>query len=66
LKSRRQPISIDGDPWGVAEAGSTTATDRIRAKLQKIPARHTLPTLPVGAAEKIEAILGEAEARGAK
>jgi trimethylamine:corrinoid methyltransferase-like protein len=56
---------MDRQPWDVWEAaGSKTATDRIRAKLKKIPARHTLRTLPEGAAEKIAAILREAEARG--
>jgi trimethylamine:corrinoid methyltransferase-like protein len=48
------------------QAGSKAATDRIRAKLKKILARHTPPPLPDGAAEKIAAILREAEARGAK
>jgi trimethylamine:corrinoid methyltransferase-like protein len=47
-------------------AGSKTATDRIRAKLRKILARHTPPPLPDGAAEKIAAILREAEARSSK
>jgi trimethylamine:corrinoid methyltransferase-like protein len=56
----RQP----GDVWEAA--GSKTATDRIRAKLRKILARHTPPALPVGAVEKIEAILREAEARNSK
>jgi trimethylamine:corrinoid methyltransferase-like protein len=54
---------MDRQPWDVWEAaGSRTATDRIRAKLKKILARHA-PPLPEGAAEKIEAILREAEAR---
>ena len=53
--------------WEVWEtAGSGTAIDRIRAKLRKILARHAPPTLPEGAAEKIEAILREAEAREAR
>jgi trimethylamine---corrinoid protein Co-methyltransferase len=58
------PTLMDRQPWDVWEAaGSKTATDRIRAKLKKILARHTPPPLPDGAAEKIEAILLEAEAR---
>jgi len=47
-------------------AGSKTATDRIQAKLKKILARHTAPPLPEGAAERIAAILREAEARTEK
>jgi trimethylamine--corrinoid protein Co-methyltransferase len=51
-------------PWDVWEAaGSRSTTDRIRARLRKILARHTPPPLPDGAAAKIEAILQEAEAR---
>jgi trimethylamine:corrinoid methyltransferase-like protein len=54
-------------PWDVWEAaGSKTAIDRIRAKLKKILARHAPPPLPDGAAEKIAAILQEAEARNTK
>jgi trimethylamine:corrinoid methyltransferase-like protein len=57
---------MDRHPWGVwAAAGGKTAADRSRAKLTKILARHT-PPLPEGAAEKIAAILREAEARDAK
>jgi hypothetical protein len=41
-------------------------TDRIRAKLKKILTRHAPPPLPDGAAEKIAAILREAEARPEK
>ena len=38
---------MDRQPWDVWEAaGSKTATDRIRAKLKKILARHTPPPLP--------------------
>ena len=60
------PTEMDRQPWDVWEAaGSKTATDRIRAKLKKILARHTPPALPEGAAEKIAAILREAEARPA-
>jgi trimethylamine:corrinoid methyltransferase-like protein len=47
-------------------AGSKTTTDRIRAKLKKILARHAPLALPEGGAEKIAAILQEAEARSSK
>ena len=58
---------MDRQPWDVWEgAGSKIATDRIRAKLRKILARHTSPSLPEGAAEKITVILREAEARDSK
>jgi trimethylamine---corrinoid protein Co-methyltransferase len=61
------PTLMDRQPWDVWEAtGSKTATDRIRAKLKKILSRHTPPPLPAGAAEKIAAILQEAEARSAR
>jgi trimethylamine:corrinoid methyltransferase-like protein len=46
-------------------AGSKTTTDHIQAKLKKILARHK-PPLPDDAAEKIAAILREAEARPEK
>ena len=47
------PTLMDRQPWDVWEAaGSKTATDRIRAKLRKILARHTPPPLPEGAAER--------------
>ena len=58
---------MDRQPWDVwAAAGSKSATDRIRAKLKKILARHMPPPLPEGAAAKIAAILIEAEARSDK
>ena len=58
---------IDRQPWDVWEAaGRKTATDRIRAKLKKILARHTSPALPEGLAEKIAALLKEAEDREAQ
>jgi trimethylamine:corrinoid methyltransferase-like protein len=58
---------MDRQPWDVWEAaGSKTATDRIRAKLKKILAWHTPPALPVGAADKIAAILRKAEAHSSK
>jgi trimethylamine:corrinoid methyltransferase-like protein len=58
---------MDRQPWAVWDAaGSKTATDRIRARLRKILARHTPPSLPEGAAEKIAAILREAEARSVR
>ena len=61
------PTLMDRQPWDVWEAaGGKTATDRIRAKLRKILARHVPPPLPEGAAEKIAAILREAEARPGK
>lgn len=61
------PTLMDRLPWDVWEAaGGKTATDRIRAKLKKILARHTPPPLPPGADEKIAAILREAEARRVK
>ncbi len=58
------PTLLDRQPWDVWEAaGGATVTDRIRAKLKKILARHTPPPLPAGAAEQIAAVLREAEAR---
>jgi trimethylamine---corrinoid protein Co-methyltransferase len=58
------PTLWDRQPWDVWEAaGAKTATDRIRAKLKKVLARHTPPPLPGGAAEKIATILSEAEGR---
>ena len=58
---------MDRQPWDVWEAaGSKTATDRIRAKLKRILARHTPPALPEGAGEKISEVLREAEARPAR
>jgi trimethylamine:corrinoid methyltransferase-like protein len=57
------PTRLDRQPWDVWEAaGGKTASGRIRAKLKKILARHTPPPLPEGTAEKIAAILREAEA----
>jgi hypothetical protein len=50
----------------VRGGGGRTTTDRIRVKLRKILMRHTLPPLPEGAAEKIAAILREAETRPGK
>jgi len=59
-----KPSLREREPWDVWEAaGSKTATDRIRANLKKIPARHMPSPLPDGAAEKIEAILQEAKTR---
>ena len=61
------PTLMDRQPWDLWEAaGSKTATDRIRAKLKRILARHTPPPLPDGAAEKIASILQQAEARSAR
>ena len=57
---------MDRQPWDVWEAtGSKTATDRIRSGLKKILARHAPPP-PVGAAEKVAAILRKAEAHSSK
>jgi trimethylamine:corrinoid methyltransferase-like protein len=65
--STSKPTLLFRQPWDVWEAaGGKTATDRIRAKLKKILTRHTPPPLPDGAAEKIAAILWEAEARSGK
>ena len=62
------PTLLDRQPWDVWEAAgsSKTATDRIRAKLKKILARHIPPPLSDGAAEKIKRILQETEARNSK
>jgi len=61
------PTLMDRQPWDVWEAaGGRTTTDRIRARLKKILTRHMPPPLPAGAAEKIAAILREAEARVGK
>ena len=58
---------MDRQPWDVREAaGSKTATERIRANLKKILARHIPPSLRDGAAEKIETVLREAEVRSSK
>ena len=58
---------MDRQPWDVWEAaGSKTATDRIRARLRKILARHTPPPLPEGTMKKIAAILQEAEVRSSE
>ncbi len=53
----RQPY----DNW--LAAGAKTMNDRIHARVMKILATHQPPSLPEGAAEKIEAILQAAEAR---
>ena len=58
---------MDRQPWDVWEAaGSKTATDRIRAEAEEDPGAARAAALPEGAAEKIAAILREAEARDAK
>lgn len=60
------PTVLDRQPWDVwAAAGSKTASDRIRARLKKILARHTPAPLPADAADQIAAILLAAEARTA-
>jgi trimethylamine--corrinoid protein Co-methyltransferase len=61
------PTLMDRQPCDVQEAaGGQSTTDRIRARLRKILARHTPPALPDGAAAEIEVVLKEVEARGAK
>ena len=58
------PTLMDREPWiNWQTAGSQTMLDRIQAKLQEILATHQPPPLPVGVAERIEAILREAEER---
>jgi trimethylamine---corrinoid protein Co-methyltransferase len=58
------PSVLDRKPWDVWQAtGARTAEDRIRAKLDRILARHVPPALPKGAAEKIAAVLQAAEQR---
>jgi len=58
------PTLMNREPWVNWEAaGAQTMLDRIRAKLREILATHQPPPLPEGVAEKIEAILQEAEAR---
>ncbi len=58
------PTLMDRQPWvNWQSAGAQTMLDRIRAKLREILATHQPPPLPAGAAEKIEAILREAEER---
>ena len=58
------PALMDRQPWvNWQAAGAQTMLDRIKAKLREILATHQPPPLPDGAAEKIEAILQEAEAR---
>jgi trimethylamine--corrinoid protein Co-methyltransferase len=55
---------MDRKSWVNWEAaGAQTMSDRIQARLQEILATHKPPSLPHGAAEKIEAILQAAEAR---
>ena len=61
------PTLMDRQPWVNWEAaGSTTMHDRLKARLREILATHKPPPLPEGAAEKIEAILQAAEARGCR
>lgn len=61
------PTLMDRESWvNWQAAGAQTMLDRIRAKLRKILATHRPPPLPNSAAEKIEAILQEAEAREGK
>jgi trimethylamine--corrinoid protein Co-methyltransferase len=61
------PTLMDRQPWVNWEAaGSPTMHDRLKARLREILATHKPPPLPDGAAEKIEAILQAAEARGGR
>lgn len=61
---RQSPTLMDREPWvNPQAAGAKTMLDHIRAKLREILATHRPPPLPDGAAEEIEAILREAEAR---
>jgi trimethylamine--corrinoid protein Co-methyltransferase len=61
------PTLMDREPWETWQAaGAQTMLDRIRAKLREILETHQPPPLSDGAAEKIEAILQEAEAREGK
>jgi len=58
------PTLMDRNAWVVWEAaGAPTMLDRIRAKLREILVTHQPPPLPARVAEKIEAVLREAEAR---
>jgi trimethylamine--corrinoid protein Co-methyltransferase len=60
------PTLTDREPWVNWEtAGSPVMHDRIRARLREILDTHQPPPLPEGAAEKIDAILAQAEARQA-
>lgn len=55
---------MDRQAWFNWEAaGSLTANDRIKARLSKILSTHQPPPLPDGAAEAIQVVLDEAEAR---
>jgi trimethylamine--corrinoid protein Co-methyltransferase len=61
------PTLMDRQPWVNWEAaGSPTMHDRLKARLREILATHKPPPLPDDAAEKIEAILQAAEARGGR
>jgi trimethylamine--corrinoid protein Co-methyltransferase len=58
------PTLMCREPWvNWQAAGAQTMLDRIRAKLHDILSTHQPPPLPEGVAEKIEAILQEAEER---
>jgi len=58
------PNVMDRQAWFNWEAaGSLTANDRIKARLSKILSTHQPPPLPDGAAEAIQVVLDEAEAR---
>jgi trimethylamine--corrinoid protein Co-methyltransferase len=60
------PTLMDRNAWVTWEAaGSRTMQDRIKSRLREILATHQPPPLPEGVAERIDAILAEAEAREA-
>jgi trimethylamine--corrinoid protein Co-methyltransferase len=59
------PTLMDRGAWVNWEAaGSQTMQDRIKARLREILFTHKPPPLPAGAAARIDATLGAAEARG--
>ncbi len=57
------PELMDRDPWEAWDArGRPTMLDRVKERVQSILAAHKPPPLPSGAGERIETILGAAEA----
>jgi trimethylamine---corrinoid protein Co-methyltransferase len=59
------PTLMDRERYVIWEAnGAKSMSDRLKVKMRKLLATHTPLPLPDGAAEKIQAILGAAEARG--
>jgi trimethylamine--corrinoid protein Co-methyltransferase len=58
------PILLDRQPWVNWEAaGAQTMQDRIRARVRDILANHQPAPLPLGAAERIAAVLEAAGGR---